>query len=1107
MNRPLNALLLDDSEMDAELLLFELESGGFDVNYRLVDNAEDLKAALAEYSWEIILSDFSMPSFTALDALKIVHDEGVDLPFIVISGTIGEDTAVAVMKAGASDFFAKGNIKRVVPSVERELREAAERRQRGEAEARFSTAFHRSPIGTVISRLSDGVVLDVNLRFLGLYNFSRDTLIGKSGTEFQSWLKPEYSERIMRVLSETGSVQGMEVAYKSATGAEGFALFSAEVIELDGEKCILSMVQDITDRKNAEHMLRKSEEKFRLLAENSTDMISRHMPDGAYLYVSPACQTLLGYAPEELVGRSAYDFFHPDDLDAITQSHQAVLRAPTTYTVTYRIRCKDGTYTWFETSSRTVRDSATDAVLEIHSVSRDISKRKAAEDAIKRYADRLELLHNIDLAILRGDQIEHTVTSLLAHLQPLIGFDGASITIFDADYRDFTVLASIAPVPDYRPYEDGVIIDLLRNGEVEHVADLQAVEERSPSDQALLNAGIRSYVRAPLIVGEKLVGSFHLRAQRATAFSPDEIAIIKEVGAQLAIAIENSRLLGIEQRRINELSALHQASLQLTGTLDVDNVLDTILDYALLLIQADDAQLFLYDGEKLTFGTALWRDQKRDAPVAEPRPDGLTYTVARTGERFVVTDVNQHPIYADWQWGGAIIGLPLRIGSDVVGVISLSYNKPHNFDEHEIRLLELLADQAAIAIHNALLYEQIQNHAAGLEQRVLQRTAELQASETKYRALIEFAPDPVVIVDASGVITLVNQRTEEAFGYDRQELVGQSVEILLPEGLRNMHAGYRPGYLARPSQRAMGANLDLVARHKNGTEIPAKIGLSPIHAGDETLIMTYIVDISAEKQLEASLRAALSKEKELNELKTSFTSIVSHEFRTPLSVILSSTELLMKYGERLEPDRRIEKLGNITRQVGRLIKLMDDVLAITRLEGTGFNYQPALVDIVALCEEILEDVRAGYPDHTHQELVTSGDLREVMVDEFLFSHILQNLTTNAIKYSPEDGIVRVVLACDEAAVTLRVEDQGIGIPEQDQSRLFESFRRAGNVGHIQGTGIGLTIVKRAVDACGGKIDFESAEGAGTTFVVTLPVSRVLEADDARSEEQSTLLND
>jgi signal transduction histidine kinase len=287
----------------------------------------------------------------------------------------------------------------------------------------------------------------------------------------------------------------------------------------------------------------------------------------------------------------------------------------------------------------------------------------------------------------------------------------------------------------------------------------------------------------------------------------------------------------------------------------------------------------------------------------------------------------------------------------------------------------------------------------------------------------------------------------------------------------------------------MGTNVEPTARHKDGTEIPVKIGLSPINTGGETLVMAYIVDITAEKQLEASLRTALAKEMELNELKTSFTSIVSHEFRTPLSVILSSTELLTTYGERMDQNRRQEKLENIIRQVKRLIQLLDDVLMITRSESAGFAYKPVTLDLVALCEELLEEIRAGYRQDVTIEFTPLGDCRACEADEFLFSHILQNLASNAMKYSRSGGVVRVELTCTPAELKLQVQDQGIGIPQPDQSRLFEAFRRAANVGQIKGTGIGLTIVKRAVDACGGTIAFTSAEGEGTTFTVTLPTPR------------------
>ncbi|HVU15215.1 MAG TPA: PAS domain S-box protein [Phototrophicaceae bacterium] len=958
--KPLNALVLDDSPSDALLLLHELRRGGFVVSHVLVDNAEDFVAALGARKWDIILSDYSMPSFNAIAALKIVRAQGFDLPFIIISGTVGEDAAVAAMKAGASDFFAKGNLKRLVPSIERELREAEVRRLQRQHEALFATIFHESPVGIAISRLSDGETLDVNSQYLETVGYSRENVVGKTRAELELWADSAQHHQLLTQLRETGLVHDTEVTYRHISGADRHVLLSAAIINQNDEPCILSMINDIT-------------------------------------------------------------------------------------------------------------------------------QRKAAEAANRGYAERLELLHDIDRAILKGAQMQATVVSVLARLQSLTGFDSASVNTFGADFREFAVLASITPIPDYDPQEDPSIIELLKHDEAYLVDDLLNLQEVSANEQSLLRSGFRSYVLIPLIASGKLVGAFHLRALEPHAFSAQEIGITKEVGAQLAIAIENSRLLEIEQRRTGELTALHEASLQLTSSLDVKNVLDIILDYAVLLVQAHDAHLYLYDGEKLHFGVAQWGGQKRETSYSEPRPDGLTYVVARSGERQIIPDVNRHPIYQDWLWGGAIIGLPLRFGNLVIGVMSLAYRQPHEFDEHEIRVLELLADQAAIAIHNAQLYQQIRNHAAELEQRVQERTGELQASETKYRALIEFAPDPIVIVDAAGVITLTNKRAEESFGYARQELIGRGVEILLPEWLVEVHKEHRAAYLNKPTQRVMGANLELTARHKNGTEIPVKIGLSPINTGSETLVMAYIADITADKQLEASLRTALAKEKELNELKTSFTSIVSHEFRTPLAVILSSTDLLSSFGERMDQNRRQEKLTNITRQVKRLIQLLDDVLMITRSESTGFAYKPITLDLVALSEEIIDEVRMSYRQDIIIEFTPQGDCRSSQADEFLFSHILQNLASNAVKYSRAGGIVRVHLTCTPDEVRLQVQDQGIGIPVEHQSRLFQAFRRATNVGQIKGTGIGLTIVKRAVDACGGKIEFESAEGQGTTFVVTLPI--------------------
>ena len=1076
MSKPLRALILEDSDNDVLLLLRELRRGGFEVDYRQVDNAGDMRVALREREWDIILSDYSMPSFDAPAALEIVKELGVDVPFIIISGTVGEDAAVAAMKAGASDFFAKGKLVRLVPTVERELREASGRSQRREAEARFSTAFQASPIGIAISRLSDGRVMDVNPQFLRVFGYTRETIIGKNAAELTLWGIPAQREAILRELNHTNMVSNVEVEINHVSNRQVYALLSAAKVELDNEPCLLTMIHDITDRRNAEEALRKSEEQFRLLAENSTDMISRHTPEGVYRYVSPACRTLLGYEPEELLNRSVLEFLHPDHLDMFLELQQKNWRLSEFNTFVYRIQHKGGEYIWFETTSHTIRDPITHEITEIQSASRDISKRYEAEQALTRYAERLGLLHEIDHAILVADQPQAIAEFVLSRLQALMGFESATVAAVDADLKQSTALASIAPIADYSPYSDPKIIELLRRNEVYLVSDLSEVEQVAPSERILIAAGIRSYVRIPLIASGKLIGSFNLRSRSSNAFAPWQIDVAQEVAAQLAIAIENARLLAVEQRRNSELTALHQASLQLTSSLELEQVLQTILDHAIALVGADEAQIYLHDGERLAFGAERWLGVKREGSAAAARREKLIYTVATGRERLIVPDVSEHPDYQEWLETGAIIGLPLQIADQVNGVMALALAEPHYFDTHEIRLLELLADQAAIAIHNAQLYQQIRSHAAELEQRVQERTAELQASEAKYRTLIEFAPDSIVIVNLTGVITIANKRAETFFGYSQPELIGQSAESLLPGAGFDRHGADRTG-----------STLDLTARRKDGSEIPVKIGLSPIRTDAETLIMAYIVDVSAEKLLEDGLRTALAKEKELNELKTSFTSIVSHEFRTPLSVILSSTELLTQYSERMNSERRAEKLITIERQVKRLVQLLDDVLTITRAESTGFRFKPTSLDMVALCEEIVEEVRVGYAQPVEIELTYQGIEELIAADEFLFSHILQNLTSNAIKYSREDGRVQIKLIRSGQTLQLSVEDHGIGIPERHQNRLFEAFHRAANVGSIQGTGIGLTIVKRAVDAYGGTIAFKSVEDEGTTFFVQLPI--------------------
>ena len=221
----------------------------------------------------------------------------------------------------------------------------------------------------------------------------------------------------------------------------------------------------------------------------------------------------------------------------------------------------------------------------------------------------------------------------------------------------------------------------------------------------------RSEMALPLISRGQCIGALSVQSIEQNAFTEEDVAILQTMADQVAIAIENARLLEAERKRGAELEALRQASLHVTSSLELQPVLEAIIEHALRLVSADNTHIFLYDGEELTFGAAMWAGGFQREPYAMPRSNGLTYMVARKGEQVVIPDVDVHSLFKDRRWGGAVAGFPLRFGRDVCGVMNVAFEQPHPFTESELNVLELLADQAAVAIHNVRMHQQVRVHA------------------------------------------------------------------------------------------------------------------------------------------------------------------------------------------------------------------------------------------------------------------------------------------------------------------------------------------------------------------------------------------------------------
>ena len=376
--------------------------------------------------------------------------------------------------------------------------------------------------------------------------------------------------------------------------------------------------------------------------------------------------------------------------------------------------------------------------------------------------------------------------------------------------------------------------------------------------------------------------------------------------------------------------------------------------------------------------------------------------------------------------------------------------------------------------------------------------------------LFTTAAEGLVVVDASGVILMHNPRLAMMFGYAGKDLLSRPVEVLIPDQMRDRHMEHRRTYHQRPVNRSMGIGMDLRGRRKDGSEFPVEISLNHFQLDGHSYVMGLVTDITlrheAEKALQRSnqeledrveqrtlqlieaergLREALDKERELHALKSRFVAMASHEFRTPLSTIMSSVDLIARYTDDAGDERVGKHVARIRGKVREMTAMLNEFLSLERIEQGQVVVQPAAADLVHQCIELIEELRAL--TRTGQTITYdhNGAERNVTLDLQMLSNIITNLVTNAVKYSPEDRPIHLHTTIEGGRVFITVTDEGMGIPAEDQVHLFERFFRGSNAVTIQGTGLGLNLVKRYLDLMGGSVSFTSRPGA-TTFKVELP---------------------
>ncbi len=383
-------------------------------------------------------------------------------------------------------------------------------------------------------------------------------------------------------------------------------------------------------------------------------------------------------------------------------------------------------------------------------------------------------------------------------------------------------------------------------------------------------------------------------------------------------------------------------------------------------------------------------------------------------------------------------------------------------------------------------------------------------------ALFLYATEGILITNEKGEIIRINPSAEKLFRYEPGELLSKKIEVLIPARF-SAHTKHREKYNENPHARAMGAGMELYGLRKDATELPVEISLSPYSTPEGKFVVAFIVDITLRKQSEERLKNysfelerqvknrtlileeaiqelektkkdlhnALKKEKELNELKSRFVSMASHEFRTPLTTMMSSLSLVTKYGEQNDAQNQSKHVHKIKASINNLTDILNDFLSVSKLEEGKIENMPEEIHVKDYIMDIVSEMKPmaiNGQTLTHQH---SGS-EIALGDRKLLKNVLFNLISNAIKFSPGGGSIEINSQASNSSFRISVKDNGIGISKEDQKHLFERFFRGHNATHIQGTGLGLSIVSKYAELMNGSINFESEEHKGTTFTIIIP---------------------
>jgi len=843
-----------------------------------------------------------------------------------------------------------------------------------------------------------------------------------------------------------------------------------------------------TARKQAEQALRETHDYLENLFNYANAPIIVWNPEFKITRFNHAFEHLTGYTADEVIGQELRMLFPEASREESLSKIARALSGEYWESVGIPILCKDGETRLALWNSANIYAEDSTTLLATIAQGVDITAHKRAEERIEHLNLVLRAIRRVNQLITREKDRERLLQSACDNLIETRGYYSAWIALLD-EAGGLVTAVEAGLGEDFLP-----LTEQLKRGELtacgrRALSQLGVVVTEDPlsacADCPLsVNYGGRGAMTVRLEHGEKVYGLVSVSVPRDPVADEEEQALFKEVAGDIAFALHSIEL-EEERKRAEEAlrrehdlaEALEEAAAAFSSTLEPDQVLDRILEQVERVVPGDASNIMLI--EDSTVRVVRWRGyehlgvEEQIASFAAPIADYSNLVkMVQTGKPVVIPDLAADPDQVPpegWEWLRSYVGAPIQVRNLTVGFLNVASTRPGQFGPADAQRLEAFASHAAAAIENAGLYRELRNHAEQLEERVQERTAQLQAQYARLETILRSTSDGIVVTDDGGAILQTNPVAQAWL-----------TQTLSPEDAERLRETVRD--LARRADERPEMVLELTGLGLQVNAAPIsepRLTLPPASGGPVGVEAAAVVAIHDVSHLKA-----------LDRMRSRFVSNVSHELRTPITTVKLYAALM-----RRRPEKWEEYLDALEREVDLQARLVEDILQISRIDAGRVDMKPRptpineLTEVAVVSHQVLAQNRGLTLEHQPAE---PGPV--ALVDPAQMMQVLNNLVRNAIHYTPEGGKVVISTSKGEAEgrvwATLTVADTGIGIPEEELPHIFERFFRGDEprLMQVPGTGLGLAIAKEIVELHGGRVTVESLVGEGSTFTVWLPIS-------------------